>query len=553
MCCCVFWRVLACSPAPDQHVSMRPVRSQPVPGTAWHEVQTDTGHTYWFNPTSQESCWEIPDDVKAQQGRKGERDGDGDGEQKGRSTRNDGGGVAGGGGVHRAGEKGIEKEKEKERGAGRKPSRTAVPVVDEKMMAAMRRAKANGAVLAPEYEALLAKELAGRRGKDERTRKKEKNKEKKKEKKKKKEKEKEKKVETVAPPSPEAGTRAADRAGRNGSAGGDGVGDDFDVEFDEEDIAGEEVGGDGGGGWSREKVEERFRALLRQHGVHECSRYQLVEKKIGGDPRFVAVGDARRREALFEEFCAGVGAAGDGGASPPPAVGQKRARPAGALGAPFKALLQEKVKDHRARWDDVVHALRGDPRFAECLTSLAEKRGLFDEHRSRLANAARQRDVGDTLHARDLAAAERRRAQHAQRDKKAAFSALLGEVVRVPGTYEEVADSLRADPQRRMLEDEAAAREMHERHVARLREVALERLGTLYEARSWDKRLTFDEVCGRIEDDVEFLDFSIALQNEAWDAYRGAEIAEIAEMAEMAEIAEAGRGRGDPEFCNICN
>ena len=50
-------------------------------------------------------------------------------------------------------------------------------------------------------------------------------------------------------------------------------------------------------------------------------------------------------------------------------------------------------------------------------------------------------------------------------------------------------------------------------------------------------------MCGRIEDDVEFLDFSIALQNEAWDAYRGAE---IAEMAEMAEIAEAGRGRGDP-------
>jgi hypothetical protein len=97
-----------------------------------------------------------------------------------------------------------------------------------------------------------------------------------------------------------------------------------------------------------------------------------------------------------------------------------------------------------------------------------------------------------------------------------------------------------------MLEDESAAREMHERHVARLREVALERLGTLYEARSWDKRLTFDEVCGRIEDDVEFLDFSIALQNEAWDAYRGAEIAEMAEMAEMAEIAEAGRGRGDP-------
>jgi hypothetical protein len=42
--------------------------------------------------------------------------------------------------------------------------------------------------------------------------------------------------------------------------------------------------------------------------------------------------------------------------------------------------------------------------------------------------------------------------------------------------------------------------------------------------RAWDNRLTFDEVRGRAEDDVEFLDFSVALQEEAWDAYRSVEI-----------------------------
>ena len=101
-----------------------------------------------------------------------------------------------------------------------------------------------------------------------------------------------------------------------------------------------------------------------------------------------------------------------------------------------------------------------------------------------------------------------------------AFSALLSEVVRVPSTYEEVADRLHADPQARMLEDEAMAREMHGEHVARLREVALGRLNSLYAARAWGNHLTFDEVRDRVEEDLEFIDFSTTLQEEAWDAYR---------------------------------
>ncbi len=468
---------------------MRPVGSKPVAGTAWHEVQTDTGHTYWFNPTSQESCWEIPDDVRqAQQGQR---------EQGVEGTRKEGGA-------------GSRTEKTGGNQGGQKGARRKAPVVvDEKTMAAMRRAKANGAILAPEYEELLAKEMAEQLAKKE-------GKKKKREKREKREKK-------------SGDSKGAKRKKKQGvvQAADEDIVGDYDVEFDEEDIMEKEEEGEGGG-WSREKIEDGFRELLRQHGVHEFSRYQMVEKKIGGDPRFVAVADVRWREKLFEEFCAGLGIAGaSSGGGGKQAVAQKRARPTGD--AAFKALLQDKVKDHRARWGDVAHALEQDPRFVECPASLTEKQVLFDEHRRKLANAARQREVGDKLHARDLAAAEQRQAQHSQRDALMAFSALLGEVVRVPGAYEEVADILCADPQKRMLDDEVTAREMHGKHVTRLREVALDRLDKLYRARAWDNRLTFDEVRGCAEDDVEFLDFSVALQEEAWDAYRSVEMEKAVE------------------------
>ena len=466
---------------------MRPVGSKPVAGTAWHEVRTDTGHTYWFNPTSQESRWEIPDDVRHAR----------EGVDRTQEERRTGDRVDTAGG-NRDGEKGAR--------------RKAPVVVDEKTMAAMRRAKANGAVLAPEYEALLAKELAEQLAREKSKKKKKKSGDDKMAKRNKK----------------RMDSHTAGRDGRGGDEGaaqaaGRDVTGEFDVEFDEEDIIGDEQGE--GGGWSREKIEEGFRELLRQHGVHEFSRFEMVERKIGGDPRFVAVADGQRRKTLFEEFCAGLGVAGAGSGGGARQAGTEAAgggqkRASSSADATFRALLQEKVKDHRARWGDVARSLEQDPRFAECPASLAEKQVLFDDHRRRLANAARKREIGDKLHTQDLAAAERRQARHSQRDAQMAFSALLSEVVRVPSTYEEVADRLHADPQARMLEDEAMAREMHGEHVARLREVALGRLNSLYAARAWGNHLTFDEVRDRVEEDLEFIDFSTTLQEEAWDAYR---------------------------------
>ena len=132
---------------------MKPVATKPIAGTPWQEVTTDTGHVYWYD--GKEAVWEIPEAVKL--AKEGGRD------------------------VAAVADANDDDERKDRRGVKRQ--KPAV-VVDAKMMAAMRRAKANGAVLAPEYEALLAEELRAKK-KDASAGKKKKEKEKEKERKRK--------------------------------------------------------------------------------------------------------------------------------------------------------------------------------------------------------------------------------------------------------------------------------------------------------------------------------------------------------------------------------
>ena len=478
---------------------MKPVATKPIAGTPWQEVTTDTGHVYWYD--GKEAVWEIPEAVKL--AKEGGRD------------------------VAAVADANDDDERKDRRGVKRQ--KPAV-VVDAKMMAAMRRAKANGAVLAPEYEALLAEELRAKK-KDASAGKKKKKKVKEKEREKEREREKKvKKKERVA------------------IADGLEV-EDFDVEFDEDEILGEE-------GEEDEKnddndavvdVDASYRELLREHGVHQFSRYETVEKKVGGDARWIAM-DPRKRRTVFEAFCAGKGVVGGGSTRNGADNGVKNKNTTKAKDRPsaaFNALLQDVVKDHAAQWAASLGRLKNDSRYGDAAGELGEgeMRRLFDDHCGKLRVAQQKRKAGERAHEREKQAAERRQQYHSREEQVAHYAALLAEVVRVPGSWDEVVGSLRADPQKRMLADEETARRMHAEHVERLRGVALRKLGGLFATRKFDTSLSGAAVVELIEDteDVEFLEFDEALVTEAWRVHCGGEGGK--EPGEAGEHAIQGEDR----------
>jgi hypothetical protein len=146
-------------------------------------------------------------------------------------------------------------------------SEPPVPKLDAKRLKMLERAKASGAVIAPKYAALVG---AG----------------------------------------PKALTDGRGKAGnfRNGVQDED---EDVDVTFTEDDI--NEGIHHGGNKESTPKVikdlkdtQNQFYEMLRQHNVHEFSRYEKEVSKFQTDERFLAI-PASQRRSMFEEYCTMLG------------------------------------------------------------------------------------------------------------------------------------------------------------------------------------------------------------------------------------------------------
>lgn len=416
--------------------AMQPVASRPIPGTAWLEVRTNLGYVYYYSSTTQESVWEKPKEVE---------------------------------------------EAEKARDAKKKV------LLDPAKLQALKRAKAHGAVLAPEYEEMLRQDKGG-------------------------------------------GEKKKDGKAKGG---GDEVAtsvaeeDEFDVEFDEEDIAEETDVGDQeqakGGEKDEREIEAAYETLLHEIGVNGFSLYSQKLKMMQDDARFQAV-DPSKRRSLFESYCKKIGASRTVGAGEMKHVDKKPRRgdfvSSRSSIDSFMALLQEKVVHSDVYWDDIAHVLAKDDRFREVETW--EGRELFREHRRQLEKVDRARDIAHHRMAKDMREGQRRQTESSRIDAHNNFKALLAEIVRSPlASWDSEKDMLQKDPQKRgahPLLDEATCKRMFDEHVARLYTSAKESLTSLFEKQGLPKTLTLKEVQGCLdEEDLE--EFDETLQRHAWESY----------------------------------
>lgn len=420
-------------------VDMCPVSTRPILGTSWSEVRTNTGHMYYYCQNSGTSTWEMPEEVKSV--------------------------VAAPAGTKK---------------------RTVPPrVVDDRMLQAMKRAKAHGAVLAPEYEAMLsgnAKEIAGTTPK-------------------RRKKKKQEREEVVA---------------------------EFDVTFDEDDIAEEEQNIERGElSERREQTEQEkkdvFFQLLSELGIHAFSRFEKELGRMQGDSRFVAVEDVSKRKSYFEEYCKGRTTVDpkkshkrwDGNVSHDDVQGEdKRKRRIDA----FNALLQEKVLKAALEWKDVVHVLEKDDRFGD-IESERQRKDLFHRHMKRLEKAEMAKNLADRRMERDIQAGKERQLDSSRREARLKYKALLTEMVRHPeAQWESEMETLRSDAQGRWsCIDEKTAKEMFDEHLRELQDMCKKKLMDLYAKNAIPKNLSFEEAETHFEDEI--LDYSESLQRDAWTAY----------------------------------
>ncbi|CEQ43132.1 SPOSA6832_05033 [Sporobolomyces salmonicolor] len=200
-----------------------------------------------------------------------------------------------------------------------------------------------------------------------------------------------------------------------------------------------------------ERAEREFGEMLRgDETIKEGDKWVEVKKRHSTDPRYIAVNSSSLREQLFTKHLASLSSSSSSRPStsaaapstkPAPLKEDKAARAAaslrdreervraekqraerstnfarGQLGKEeaereFGQLLIDAVRDHAARFEDLVPTLSRDPRFdAPTLTPL-DKRRLFDTHQS-------------TLYRKRLAAVEALFAAHAP-SLTTPFSAVL--------------------------------------------------------------------------------------------------------------------------------
>ncbi|GAA5968989.1 hypothetical protein JCM11641_000802 [Rhodosporidiobolus odoratus] len=173
-----------------------------------------------------------------------------------------------------------------------------------------------------------------------------------------------------------------------------------------------------------EIVERDFREMLREDGeIRQGDKWSEVKKRHANDPRYVAVNSSSLREQLFGKHLSSLAS---GSRPPPPSASaasstkpqptkeDKAARAAaslkereekvrmdkmkqdrdaqrarGNLGKEeaereFGQLLVDAVRDHKARFEDLVPTLSRDPRFDAPSLYPPDKRRLFDQHQQKL-------------------------------------------------------------------------------------------------------------------------------------------------------------------------
>lgn len=168
------------------------------------------------------------------------------------------------------------------------------------------------------------------------------------------------------------------------------------------------------------KAEEKFVTMLKEAQIADGSSWPEVKSKFSSDPRYSAVASSSQREEIFKKYMqtrpkpATEAQIRDAKAEEEDrkkaAAEEKRAkqqaslkereekvrrekaaldRTAGRVRAEagreestreYKNLLIDAVRDHEAKWSDVLPSLEVDPRFSSNNLTFSEKRRLFDQH-----------------------------------------------------------------------------------------------------------------------------------------------------------------------------
>ena len=340
-------------------------------------------------------------------------------------------------------------------------AKNAPPPLDPAKLKMLERARAAGAVIAPEYEAIIREREAGKTGgalmlKERKKKKKMKN-------------------------------DGDDDDGDNNKGKKEDKGpveeeeeEEFDATFTEEDIVGAAPGpvSDGGAGKnkktankramdtttrsSEEEQEMKFNELLAEKGIHAFSRYEKEVVKLQGDVRFEGIQANKRRE-LFEKYCstAGIGpgtGTGTGGRRTGKEENDGKEATTTIVDkkgeAAYRALLQERITRSDIRWhtarDDI---LASDDRFTALAATPAGRRRQEDLFRShidalRRAEDAKYKAMRQNTHVqRD---AEQRKRQAGAADAERQFSVLLTETIKdTLVEWREAWEQLQRDPQRR--------------------------------------------------------------------------------------------------------
>lgn len=168
------------------------------------------------------------------------------------------------------------------------------------------------------------------------------------------------------------------------------------------------------------KAEEKFVTMLKEKEIADGAKWADVKGKFSSDPRYTAVASSSQREEIFKKYMATrpkpateaqirdskaeeedrrKAAAQEKKAKQEASLREREEkvrrekavldRTAGRVRAEagreestreYKTLLIDAVRDHEAKWNDVLPSLENDPRFSNNNLSFAEKRRLFDEH-----------------------------------------------------------------------------------------------------------------------------------------------------------------------------
>lgn len=222
-------------------------------------------------------------------------------------------------------------------------------------------------------------------------------------------------------------------------------------------------------------VARDFKTLLSEHGIHEFSRYEREVAKIGQDGRFQRVPSHLRRP-LFEEYCIGCGKAkaGAGGRDRGEATqNASSAQRHEENEKEFKNMLMERISDADVSWREAQNLLRSDPRFA-AIENPSRRESIFRTHIGRLRRVDDARRQAEERAARELSAAMRRQHTAMEIEAKQSYQTLLTEMVRDPNASWDSAklklesDALGRGRHPTLNEDDM--RKMFEAHIRSLKE-----------------------------------------------------------------------------------